>query len=676
MADVHDLLNRLDKVHKVSGGWVACCPAHEDSNPSMSITEKDGKILLHCHAGCSAESIVGAVGLSMSDLMPEKELSPIRKAARKAKKPKAVARYDYQDEEGKTVYSVIRYEPKTFRQCRYDEHGQPVWKMDGVKRIPYRLPEVISEASIGGEVFIVEGEKDVETIRSIGFIGTCNAGGAGKWEDSWAEFFKGAARVTVIADNDTADKGFPGQKHAWHVYNSLVAAGIEARVMVMPVGKDVTEWASTLPKPSGEEFIKAMDSAAPWPDEWRFGADEKVVEDCGYTMMSLADFPPYVPEESNPNILIKGRWLERGGSAWIVSTAGTGKSVHSIQAAICWTEGVPFCALQPLKPLKMWIIQSEDSPSRVTIDREDIIAELEEKNPDIRWRDAAKKVKFLKFPGKVGAEFLDALDAALERETEKPDVVVLNPFMAFIGGPVSDGSYVTPFLRGGELNRQPTVGLQDILERHNVAALIYHHTPKPPTEKELKAWMSSTFPEYQGAGSSDITNWGRSFITMMKVADHPGMLCLTAGKNGNELGWDEIGGSRRHYLAYSTGRGITGRGRHAWRELTQEEFNDITGTDNSEQEVLKLVEEMRVALCERAMFREEMVERWGQGKIATAARARIITNLATFRLMKRHELVGRSYRDYYGQAESIRAAVKLARQKAEVDKLKEGENDG
>lgn len=68
------ILAQLKKVKTSVKGWTACCPAHEDSNPSLSIDEgDDGKVLLHCHVGCKTEEIVAALGLTMADLFPESE---------------------------------------------------------------------------------------------------------------------------------------------------------------------------------------------------------------------------------------------------------------------------------------------------------------------------------------------------------------------------------------------------------------------------------------------------------------------------------------------------------------------------------------------------------------------------------------------------------------------------
>ena len=71
---IENLLNRLQKVKlKGSGRWIACCPSHEDKSPSLSITEADdGRILIHCFAGCDAHSVLSSIGLDMNDLFPKK----------------------------------------------------------------------------------------------------------------------------------------------------------------------------------------------------------------------------------------------------------------------------------------------------------------------------------------------------------------------------------------------------------------------------------------------------------------------------------------------------------------------------------------------------------------------------------------------------------------------------
>ena len=261
---------------------------------------------------------------------------------------------------------------------------------------------------------------------------------------------------------------------------------------------------------------------------------------------TLADLPQYKPEEKDEAVLIRGRGLESGGSLFFVSTAGTGKSIMAMQLSLCLAEGLPFAGLQPTRPLCPWIFQTEDSVSRLVIDREDVTAELAEVFPEIDWRQTWQKVRLVRFPGKTGADFIAELDAKLGREKDrKPDVLVLNPFLAFVGGPVTDGNYITPFLRGGRISGQPTDGLQCVLERHEAGIIIFHHTPKPPQKKEdVEAWLKSPFPEYQAAGSSDL----------------------------------------RHYMAWSKGKGVTGGNRHAWRELDADELDEVMGETRAQEQ--------------------------------------------------------------------------------------------
>lgn len=67
------LLSRLDGVRKSGRGYMARCPAHEDRSPSLAITPcDDGRILIHCFAGCEAGDVLTAVGMELGDLFPER----------------------------------------------------------------------------------------------------------------------------------------------------------------------------------------------------------------------------------------------------------------------------------------------------------------------------------------------------------------------------------------------------------------------------------------------------------------------------------------------------------------------------------------------------------------------------------------------------------------------------
>jgi len=74
MISIEEFLSRLQKVRKTgSRSWMACCPSHQDKNPSMTVSEgNDGRILVHCFSQqCGIDDITASVGLEVKDLMPE-----------------------------------------------------------------------------------------------------------------------------------------------------------------------------------------------------------------------------------------------------------------------------------------------------------------------------------------------------------------------------------------------------------------------------------------------------------------------------------------------------------------------------------------------------------------------------------------------------------------------------
>jgi len=78
------LIERLNAVKPTGEGrWIACCPAHDDRHPSLSIRElRDGRVLVHCFAGCAVHDVVRAVDLTLEDLMPAGAVDPERRDRR------------------------------------------------------------------------------------------------------------------------------------------------------------------------------------------------------------------------------------------------------------------------------------------------------------------------------------------------------------------------------------------------------------------------------------------------------------------------------------------------------------------------------------------------------------------------------------------------------------------
>jgi predicted P-loop ATPase len=148
------------------------------------------------------------------------------------------ATYDYVDEAGDLLFQVVRKTGKRFLQRKPDasKPGEWIWSLGGkgvTRRVLYRLPAILA-ADPSTLIFVVEGEKDVDTCTLHGLLATCSPHGAGKWgiiAKHGREVLKGRSCV-VLADNDS-----PGIKHAKDVAKSLGCPWI-----TMPEGKDVSEW--------------------------------------------------------------------------------------------------------------------------------------------------------------------------------------------------------------------------------------------------------------------------------------------------------------------------------------------------------------------------------------------------------------------------------------------------
>ena len=145
--------------------------------------------------------------------------------------------YDYRDERGMLLFQVVRLVGKSFRQRRPDGNGGWEWSLGDTRRVLYQLPALLA-APTDARVFVVEGEKDVETLRRLGAVATCNPMGAGKWHsvEECARTALAGRIVVIVAD---ADK--PGREHAAQVSSALATVAASVRTVELPK-KDVTDW--------------------------------------------------------------------------------------------------------------------------------------------------------------------------------------------------------------------------------------------------------------------------------------------------------------------------------------------------------------------------------------------------------------------------------------------------
>ncbi|NBC36247.1 hypothetical protein GTZ99_06710 [Novosphingobium sp. FSY-8] len=272
MITAQKVAHALDANYKKSGdGFVCKCPAHDDNTASLKVTDgKDGKILVHCHAGCDSGDVIGELKNRGLWLYPDEKRRPSSMGGtaveandnRRAKpKPKLVAKYDYLDHvTGDLMMQVVRLEPKGFFQRRPDLTRPGEWlnKVDAEHRTLYNAASV---AGAEGAVLIVEGEKDVDNLAEIGVVATCNPGGAGKWQDNYNE---------ILLDKDVVlvpDNAAPGAKHADMVGAAL--QGIAKRVRILhlpglPEKGDISDWLAV--EGNDKAALRELINEAPlWP---------------------------------------------------------------------------------------------------------------------------------------------------------------------------------------------------------------------------------------------------------------------------------------------------------------------------------------------------------------------------------------------------------------------------
>lgn len=295
--NLDEFLKHLKNVSGHAGQYTAVCPAHDDKHASLSVSSgKDGKIILKCHAGCSTEKVLAAMGLKMSDLFPGK--------AESAGKKKITAVYEYQNESGETVYQKVRYEPKGF-SCRRPGTDGWIYSLTGIKKVLYRLPQLIKAVKNGKTVYVAEGEKDVETMTKLGRTATCNFDGAGehKWKKGYGRFFRNAA-VVILPDNDETGKKFSVSiaENLCETAKSVKLLDLTKEWPDLPEHGDVSDIAV-----KDEKFLKKLDDLTEKTPEYKpasskstcdpdyaalfYGSDYTVIDGCINAINTKGLFP-------------------------------------------------------------------------------------------------------------------------------------------------------------------------------------------------------------------------------------------------------------------------------------------------------------------------------------------------------------------------------------------------
>jgi hypothetical protein len=395
------VLPRLEGVRPTGGGsFEARCPAHDDRKPSLTVSPgREHPVVFHCHVNCHPDDILGKLGLTWEDLSAPRDDRPSPGEWTPAGPATAV--YDYRDETGTLLFQVLRTATKDFRQRVPDPAAKSgwTWRLGDVRRVLFRLPEVITAVSEGREIWITEGEKDALSLVSMGLVGTCSSGGAGKWRDDYAEHLREAV-VTICADRDE-----PGQAHARTVAQSLAAVGATVRIVEAASGKDVTDHLNA--------GLGLEDLVETWAN------DEQAKPDLA------PDLWEFISTQDAPYDWIVPGLLERGDRLMLTGFEGLGKSVLTRQLAVTMAAGLHPFTFEDVEPARVLFVDCENTTSQSRRK----FRQLAELSVQYQRRVGDGALRLIHRPEGIDLTRDDDAAWLLERVTaHKPDVLFIGPF--------------------------------------------------------------------------------------------------------------------------------------------------------------------------------------------------------------------------------------------------------
>ena len=233
-----------------------------------------------------------------------------------------------------------------------------------------------------------------------------------------------------------------------------------------------------------------------------------------------------IPIGQDPDELLKHRYLCKGGGLLLVGPTGHGKSSLAMQLMIKWALGQAVFGLEPAKPLKSLLIQAENDAGDLAEMKTGVFngLNLSEDEQD----EACKNIRVSQESSKTGPTLcFEVLDPLLEKH--KPDILWIDPALAYLGGDMNNQKDVGAFLRNH---------LAPLIIKHNCAVIIIHHTNKISKDPEKQM----TDFTYIGAGSAEWSNWSRAIIALNKT-DVDNLYELIAAKRGARLRWKAADGN-------------------------------------------------------------------------------------------------------------------------------------
>jgi len=210
--------------------------------------------------------------------------------------------------------------------------------------------------------------------------------------------------------------------------------------------------------------------------------------------------------DNDSRCLLGKRWICEGGSALWIGQAGLGKSSMMLQAMTLWGLGEPFFGIAPTKALKQIAIQAENDEGDLSEQLKGVLNGL---NLSARAPELDLMLTFFTESSKTKDDFAKYLRMLVAEY--KPDLIWLDPLLAFVGGDISSQETCSYFLRNL---------LTPIAQQYNAAFMVIHHTGKPPRDTSARNSYVGGDYSYLGIGSSELANWARAIVVLRETTEN------------------------------------------------------------------------------------------------------------------------------------------------------------
>lgn len=483
-------------------------------------------------------------------------------------------------------------------KCRYYPKGAP--------RVLFNGANIARATKDGTPVFIVEGEIDALSFAEVGGVAVSTGGTSG-----FRKAVQAAARIGRGVYVPCMDRDEQGEKAQAALVAKLREIGgavyvyADAPQFLLPDAADGTH-----PKDANEALQK--DAAA-----FRARVAEIIGKAKEYAQAEDAKHKPYItlaevpepPDEiANPRALFRRGWLRKGGGVIAASVAGAGKSTFSLQCALHWVMGVSCFGIEPVRPLKVAVIQAEDDIEELAMFRANMKQGLATDGFTPERIDEALKRLHIRtdFLGKTGADFANALGAM--QSQYHYDLVIVNPLNSYFDGDISLNKDASEFFR-----KMIDPVIKNAATECGI--LFVHHMAKPAKGKDAATFAKGAYAQYALQGGAELNNWARAVLIMIPFDNAPDFWTLTAAKRHKPLAWKDENGNptKDKVIAYSENYIY-------WREPNAEEINaareGLKPTKETEAEREKREElELRTAQSEIITYLQHLPEPIGKSKL-------------------------------------------------------------